>query len=214
MGIRFLCPNGHKLHVKSHLAGRKGVCPTCGAKVLIPQEPLPTTDSAESPEPRTKALAAEAPAAPPGWFVRGADGEQYGPAPEELLNDWIADGRIASETWVWREGWPEWQQAGAALADRFPELAAAASPMPALPEVEPVGPPLAEPDWPAEDPGDSAPDLGGFAIDVERSDTIARLRKTHPRRRLKSNTVWAVLLLSTLSVALCGLLVWILAFRS
>jgi hypothetical protein len=39
MGIRFICPNGHKLHVKSFLAGRRGVCPKCGASVLIPSAP-------------------------------------------------------------------------------------------------------------------------------------------------------------------------------
>lgn len=38
MGIKFYCPQGHKLHVKSFLAGKKGVCPHCGAKVRIPHE--------------------------------------------------------------------------------------------------------------------------------------------------------------------------------
>jgi hypothetical protein len=36
MGIRFTCPNGHKLHVKAFLAGKRGVCPQCGSKILIP----------------------------------------------------------------------------------------------------------------------------------------------------------------------------------
>jgi hypothetical protein len=38
MGIRFYCPNGHKLNVKEFQAGRKGICPFCGAKILIPTE--------------------------------------------------------------------------------------------------------------------------------------------------------------------------------
>ncbi len=38
MGIRFFCPNGHRLNVKSHLAGKRGYCPHCGVKLLIPQE--------------------------------------------------------------------------------------------------------------------------------------------------------------------------------
>jgi hypothetical protein len=37
MGIRFNCPNGHKLNVKEHLAGRTGICPSCGAKTQIPR---------------------------------------------------------------------------------------------------------------------------------------------------------------------------------
>ena len=36
MGIKFRCPNGHKLHVKSFLAGKRGVCPKCGVAVEIP----------------------------------------------------------------------------------------------------------------------------------------------------------------------------------
>ncbi len=38
MGIRFYCPNGHKLNVKTYLAGKRGICPHCGAKVLIPEK--------------------------------------------------------------------------------------------------------------------------------------------------------------------------------
>lgn len=36
MGIRFYCPNGHKLHVKEFQAGRRGICPYCGVDVDIP----------------------------------------------------------------------------------------------------------------------------------------------------------------------------------
>jgi hypothetical protein len=36
MGIRFTCPNGHKLNVKEYLAGKRAVCPHCGAKFTIP----------------------------------------------------------------------------------------------------------------------------------------------------------------------------------
>lgn len=36
MGIRFYCPNGHKLNVKSDLAGRVGICPKCQARMTIP----------------------------------------------------------------------------------------------------------------------------------------------------------------------------------
>jgi hypothetical protein len=50
MGIRFLCPNGHKLHVKSFQAGRRGICPHCGARITIPsQSTLPESDATTSP---------------------------------------------------------------------------------------------------------------------------------------------------------------------
>jgi hypothetical protein len=38
MGIRFYCPNGHKLHVKSFQAGKRGICPHCGTSMDIPLE--------------------------------------------------------------------------------------------------------------------------------------------------------------------------------
>ena len=57
MGIRFFCPNGHKLNVKSFQAGRKGFCPYCGVKVEIPFQSTSApskgagaTPSAESPK--------------------------------------------------------------------------------------------------------------------------------------------------------------------
>ena len=48
MGIRFDCPNGHHLHVKAFLAGRRGICPDCGAKLLIPTESRPPQEGANS----------------------------------------------------------------------------------------------------------------------------------------------------------------------
>ena len=36
MGIVAQCPNGHRLNVKNHLAGKTGLCPNCGAKFRIP----------------------------------------------------------------------------------------------------------------------------------------------------------------------------------
>lgn len=36
MGIEAFCPNGHRMKVKDHLAGRLGVCPTCGSRFRLP----------------------------------------------------------------------------------------------------------------------------------------------------------------------------------
>jgi hypothetical protein len=38
MGIRFYCPNGHKLNVKDFQAGRRGICPYCETRIQIPME--------------------------------------------------------------------------------------------------------------------------------------------------------------------------------
>jgi hypothetical protein len=226
MGIRFRCPNGHKLNVKSFLAGKRGVCPDCGQTFRIPPEgtddssvvamPLPSRRTGMAPaeednlaesdfeaavavaaaavsEPvkgaaegvvflppmpgrdlpsaqarggqspqvlRAPRLAhqspvAEAPAAgiffpapaaaaaqpgpvtttpqpvpapapppPPAptdpiadapqavWYVRPPSGGQYGPARGDVMRKWIAEGRVSSDSLVWREGWSDWREAG------------------------------------------------------------------------------------------------------
>ena len=59
MGIRFYCPNGHKLNVKEFQAGRRGICPYCGAKIEIPTH----STRKSSKELRTQREAAARPAA-------------------------------------------------------------------------------------------------------------------------------------------------------
>jgi hypothetical protein len=44
MGIRFVCPNGHKLNVKSDLAGKRAICPHCSAKVIVPEGEEPAAN--------------------------------------------------------------------------------------------------------------------------------------------------------------------------
>jgi hypothetical protein len=51
MGIRFACPNGHPLHVKAELAGKRGICPECQVRFVIPAP----TGAATSPTPRAPA---------------------------------------------------------------------------------------------------------------------------------------------------------------
>ena len=40
MGIVCHCPNGHRVKVKDKLAGKRGLCPVCGAKFSIPAAPV------------------------------------------------------------------------------------------------------------------------------------------------------------------------------
>jgi len=199
MGIRFYCPNGHKLNVKGFQAGRKGICPHCGAKMRIPLEstrpssrsrksrskkgaagmtatasgktaappgkttapprfsspPAPTTSTQAAsasasvpgvPAPPTGAPAVvarygaaplafdAAPAGPTGtptgladplaeagdvvWYVRPSSGGQFGPAKTDVMRTWLNEGRVSTDTLVWHEGWPQWQEAGSV----FPQL--------------------------------------------------------------------------------------------
>jgi hypothetical protein len=49
MGIRFYCPNGHKLNVKDFQAGQTGICPFCGTKMQIPlQSTRPSSQEQKS----------------------------------------------------------------------------------------------------------------------------------------------------------------------
>ena len=144
MGIRFHCPNGHKLNVKAFLAGKKGICPHCGAKFRIPKDSeaglakksrsaapaLDLADNNADANPNSGGTATLAPAAAAAasapaesrdpiseaphavWYVRPPSGGQYGPASGDILRNWITEGRVSSETLVWREGWAEWQPAG------------------------------------------------------------------------------------------------------
>ncbi len=226
MGIRFLCPNGHKLNVKTFQAGRRGICPFCGARFQIPLEstlgqPSPAENVSRGAGERTVAPKSEgteferelelqvqqpqdavpdgaaseiaavgsgragepvesasppakpesgihpvvtgpastkgsvdrragqqqpAPATPlqtapevadpltemPNavWYVRPPSGGQFGPAQSAMMRNWLSEGRVSSETLVWREGWADWQEAGAV----FPEL----QPASVLPESPPL----------------------------------------------------------------------------
>jgi hypothetical protein len=64
MGIRFYCPNGHKVHVKDYQAGQRGLCPTCGIKIQIPWQSTRTSSKEENAHPQEGAV--EAPPSPPG----------------------------------------------------------------------------------------------------------------------------------------------------
>ncbi len=198
MGIRFYCPNGHKLNVKEFQAGQRGICPKCHAKFDIPFEstrPAGTKDlpiareweerarreglypftkkvnveiadinlnavpadmdtvpgfgtfsdgksavivdaSKKSSKPVEQCASPTAQVAPPVpksprlpdpfdgapdlvWYVRPTSGEQLGPVDRNVMRQWLAENRIAADTLVWKEGWPDWKNA----SDVFESLA-------------------------------------------------------------------------------------------
>lgn len=51
------------------------------------------------------------------WYVRPPAGGQYGPASGETLKQWIDQGRVAIDALLWRDGWPQWRDAGVVLED-------------------------------------------------------------------------------------------------
>ena len=63
MGIIAFCPNHHRIKVKDHLAGKKGICPHCGARFRIPTDEEPAA-SAIPPVPASPGLPVAATPAP------------------------------------------------------------------------------------------------------------------------------------------------------
>jgi hypothetical protein len=57
MGIKFHCPNGHKMNVKTFLAGKKGTCPKCGVTVQVPM----ASEGEAAPATQAKAAVAAGP---------------------------------------------------------------------------------------------------------------------------------------------------------
>jgi hypothetical protein len=45
------------------------------------------------------------------WYVAPPQGGQYGPADNKMLQSWIEEGRVSSDSMIWREGWPDWRSA-------------------------------------------------------------------------------------------------------
>lgn len=101
VGIVAFCPQGHRVKVKDHLAGRKGVCPTCGARFRIPHEsiaepaaPLPlasvvTLDAATIATLPRVLVAEPAPDATPGGKRRPAESAASPARPRHpLLDEW------------------------------------------------------------------------------------------------------------------------------
>ena len=119
MGVRFECPNGHQLNVKAHLSGKRGICPACGARFVVPafsggRVPevleVPTAVGAAVGDSGND-LAADA-----AWYVRPAAGGQFGPVDSDVFQQWVREGRVAADSWVWRSGWAEWKPGRDVLA--------------------------------------------------------------------------------------------------
>ena len=67
MGIRFYCPNGHKMNVKEFQAGKTGICPVCEVKMQIPLESTrPSSRQEQSPSPTSILQNATIAQQPPG----------------------------------------------------------------------------------------------------------------------------------------------------
>ncbi|MHB1033197.1 MAG: DUF4339 domain-containing protein [Pirellulales bacterium] len=322
MGIKFFCPNGHKLNVKSFLAGKRGICPRCGIGVDIPTQsdparlhsskkkkdeqpfffsapvdlpkaaspnsaqagatgsdepeplfsigpvsgggpvasafpasptepdtlfaggllqggqapsPTPTKPTAATPaakpvpkpqsvkpsvpaakmpagqaKPAPKpALAAPSAPVPPAaavadplseapnavWYLRPASGGQYGPAVADLMRQWIAQGRVAGDSLVWREGWSDWRLASDALGSLGIVQPAANLPASGVEPGNPAAGPLS---------------IGFDDLGVPREESSGRHRISS-RQRFKHTQPLVIMILLLALVVLIGVLIAVLA---
>ncbi len=232
MGVRFECPRGHKLHVKAHLAGERGICPECGVRFIVPGfsggrvEEVPgsaelAADGAstagdvavESTESFNAGLSQALPTAKGDalqWYVRLTDGGQYGPADTDAFRQWIAEGRVPSSSWVWRTGWADWKHGDEAV-ETFAVEKTRTSPPPIPPAKAPF--PDAAPGTaasvaaaPSFDLGDALhPALNGRPVAAKPVDAVyaARARRKRVNRQL-------TLALGTVAVVLLVVLVIVL----
>jgi GYF domain 2 len=215
MGIRFLCPNGHKLNVKADLAGKRASCPECGAKLVVP---------GASPKPAIAPTATVVGSATPAggvWYMQSSDGQQFGPATEPQFCEWIAAGRVTAESHVWRDGWPEWKVARDA-AELLPmPLAAvpvAAASVAATPAAEPPSAPATPPEpaiataaEPDAEPA-AAPVVADSVIDENVVPTAATYALRKQRRKKTQMTLAMVMLLAV--IVLAGILIWVIVSSS
>jgi hypothetical protein len=215
MGIRFLCPNGHKLNVKADLAGKRASCPECGAKLVVP---------AASAEPVMAAAATivnPAPAAGAVWYLRTTGGQQLGPATEAQFCDWIAAGRVTGDAHVWRAGWPEWKLARDA-GDKLPMPLAAVPIAATLPAavasiVKPAAPqPVSESTTDeVEFPGPPivAEVDGAEPIVEDDAAPTAMTYAIRKRQNKKTQITLAIVMLLAVVVLAC-VLVWVISYNA
>ncbi|BBO32027.1 DUF4339 domain-containing protein [Lacipirellula parvula] len=225
MGVRFECPAGHKLHVKAELAGKRGICPECGVKFIVPSfsgqrvpedngPPEGTTATVSGPgatsSTATPPIAKTVPGAQPPpaavetatWYIRPASGGQYGPADDATFAQWVTEGRVAADSWVWRDGWADWKAGGEALRDFKRRPAASASPTPAASD-------LFESNFDVEEP---MPAIGvttaTAAAHIE--PTSADARRAETRRRKQQVRMFSIVL-SIVALVMLAALVFVLS---
>jgi hypothetical protein len=107
---------------------KKTVSPPTPA--FVPPTPFPTTPTPKPkpPEP-TPAAVPKAPAEQ--WFLKGEDGETFGPVDRATLDSWHDEGRMTADSQLLKHGTEQWQWA----SDVYPDLEE--------PEPEPETPPAA-----------------------------------------------------------------------
>ncbi len=86
-------------------------------EAVTPRTPFQSPDLSQPPAAKTEQVSPVT--EPAQWYVRPPAGGQYGPATDEMMEQWIGDGRVPETALVWRTGWTDWARADS-VADRLP----------------------------------------------------------------------------------------------
>lgn len=198
MAIPCVCPNGHPLSVEDHLAGKMGVCPTCGVAMAVPTGGGGPGAAPPVALPRT-IQQADSDANPDEveWRLAMPGGEQHGPTVPVIFAQWIVAGRVPPDAMVWRTGWTEWRTAEQAVEDLPAPLPVGfAAGDTRAPKAPPTPTAVAEAPRPAK-PKPSHPPSRGAGY------TLRKRRQSQQRRRL-------AIALAVVCVALAVMLGWLI----
>jgi hypothetical protein len=114
MSIETICQScGQKLRVADEHAGKKARCPQCGLIYVVPRHD-------EAVKPNDWGTSHEPAGAPDRWQVRTPDGRVYGPVPKQELDEWVAEGRVTTDSRLLRDDEHFWRPA----SELYPQLAA------------------------------------------------------------------------------------------
>jgi hypothetical protein len=236
MGIKFHCPNGHKLNVKSFLAGKRGICPKCHVRMRIPMESesevgMQVVASASAKKVLIQSATGNGNGATGGvallqadeiqtllndpertWHMSAEDGAQFGPASGAEMKVWLADDRVSSNSHVWCDNWDEWRVAG----DVFPQLRMEnlepASPAPAAPSDDPFS--NINPQYLDNTTADSVigmPNDNPFSALIQPDLESSRVAASRRSRRDKKPSHGKAILLGLVAITCRALLIFLIA---
>lgn len=189
------------------------------------QEPRRSASSAPVGVPQSSASVAGAPGAgsptrsaePPDditsdptavWYVRRISGEQYGPAQSMLFWQWVQEGRVPPDSYVWKQGWLEWKSAKdwfakcaekksrIAVADKLLSAQPAAAPAPVVPSPLASRHPTAAP---------AASPAAASASPLPTAPSPLTAAATRAVRRRKNNDITAMVIVFLLLALLASL---------
>ena len=71
------------------------LCPVCNRSFVVRDRPAPSRQASTGPSGE-------------GWYLSVANGTRYGPVGQDVIVNWVQEGRIGSEDLIWRQGMRTW----------------------------------------------------------------------------------------------------------